>query len=296
MKAWAIDEDRMANGPDGLVPVGTLDCDDCCPPDPCDVTATELACRFVDLMPGGQMWDHEKGRVRERIAANEPASDGSCTSMVAHAAHVGMLLHEVIALGVRPMLREMHPATAYDTLDDWLDRYGWQHCYETACRDAALGDLTPLERAGACGPTYCPPNYDADLSRAVKRGIVIALHRISHGISRNVAGLNFALSALGASVSHQAPEPCTFSGGVTAPVEYGCHDVNLLVASDGSEELYAPGPEICDCGASFFGVAASAKHVCEGVATTVYPGVLAAHCIVHGLFLGQPNVTVHRAA
>lgn len=272
---------QLYAGIDGWVPKGVIESDDCCPPDICAVTAESLACNFINLLPNGPLWDvaKQKGLTCKGWCSSTCADD-DCGSLVTYAAFVGRRLHATIQDSLWPAIREASAYTAYDTMDEWLARLGWLDCYNGFCRDAALGELTPYEILGECGPQYCPPTFSEDFSRVYKRGVIVALWRMRHGFVRNLAGLNFILSSLYSKLefdtSYNPNDPMAKKCLILTPtVDFGekvtrspCPRTDQSVTdSSNLVQLYlTPG-----------------KGVCTGAPSRVYPLVLAAHCIVRSL-------------
>lgn len=187
----------MASGVDGAVQAGELPISGCCPPDPCSATVESIACNFINLLPSGPLWDEAKYRgISCGGWCSTTCQTDECISMVNYAAFIGRRLHAMLQENLWPAVREASPYTAFDTLDEWIERFNWRDCYMGTCRSVALGELTPYEIMGECGPEYCPPVFSNELSILYKRGIIIALHRLRLKPIRNLAALNFILSSL----------------------------------------------------------------------------------------------------
>lgn len=270
-------------GIDGLSPVGSPPSDDCCPPDICSITEDALACNFVNLLPRGPLWDREKQKAiscAKTWCDDQCPPDNECSSVVSYAAYVGRVLYAAINGALWPAIRESSPYTAYDTMDEWLTRLGWADCYNSNCRPRDLGKLSPYEIMGECGPQYCPPSFPDDLSLVYKRGVIVALWRMRHGIRRNIAGINFILEKLYAELipdpdyNPAFPEsrPClilrpTADFGAKIVPEACPRDDRSIAEQNKVVQLYlTPG-----------------HGVCVGAPDRVYPTVLAAHCIVRSL-------------
>lgn len=200
-------------GIDGLAPVGVLDRDGCCVPSLCNLDPCALVCNFVQALPTGPMWDRAKAETVSRYysctlasACGPTACPPSCATIVDHAVYTALRLYDGLLGALYPAIREASPYTAHDTLDSWLARLGWRDCYDCACRDGAVPGLSPIEiwgsidnTDGLCeGPICCPQEYSTALQCAVKRGTVIALHRLNLVPRKTVAAINFALAPLGA--------------------------------------------------------------------------------------------------
>jgi hypothetical protein len=262
--------------------------DQCCPPALCQITECDMACSFINLLPSGPLWDKPKAEALAYyqqggtcdLSLVPPAS--SCQSLVAYAVYMGRSLVSLLEGALAPALRESSPHTAVTTLDDWLDRLGWQDCYASQCREVLLGDLTPYEVMGECGPIFCPPPTPDELVCAVKRGIVIALTRTNMGVIKNLDGLNWIIEPLGAVLTplnvaecaNQPAGPCdtcerTFTlcnVGDTLPacnITETCHPVTVPPV----QAYIDTNP--CTSAA--------------GLPSRIWPGVIAAECIVRSL-------------
>jgi hypothetical protein len=199
----------MMTGIDGKQGVSVLKADGCCPPSLCQLDRAGLICNFVNQLPRGPLWDKAKFEAPQRYDANGEtiALANRPSSMADHAIYTAQRLIAVLFDAVWPSLRESNPATAYDTLDDWLLRLGWSDCFDCACRDPS-SELTPIE-------VIAP-------GRAVKHGIVLALTRLSNGIIFNLDAINFVIAPLGAKVEPKCwryieldPRRCNLDDGTT---------------------------------------------------------------------------------
>lgn len=217
-----------AAGIDGPVSVGILPRDGCCPPSLCNISLCGLACDFVHQLPRGPLWDKPKHLAMSYYQSAGCVIGGCaatiCNSLVSHAIYTAERLWSALMDGLWPAIRESDPFTAFDTVDDWLARLGWRNCFESACRDPKLGIKTPLEVMGLCGcAIYEPPTFPAELVLAVKIATLQSLARLNLGISPNLAAINFVIAPLGAVLTAQslsitdisAPGDC-----VTVPI--GC--------------------------------------------------------------------------
>jgi hypothetical protein len=196
-----------------------------------------------------------------------------------HAVYSGHKLHSLIRDVLWPVLRESNPATAYDSIDDWLDRLGWQDCFKCACDcvDADAGaTLPPYELLQPNGYTICcPDEAPAGLTLAVKRGVIIALYRLQHGIIANLDSINFVISSLGAKLTPDfaaMPDPC-------------CNQVFTICQT--SDAIPAVTPTDCNIQKSNDNPTVQAwwPLTCDGIGDNrrIYPGVLAAECIVRSI-------------
>lgn len=197
--------------------------------------------------------------------------------MANYAAFVGRRLHAMVQDNLWPALRESSPYTAYETLDDWVSKFNWRDCYMGTCRSPALGELTPYEIMGECGPQYCPPTFSDELSRLYKRGVVIALHRMRLKPARNLAALNFVLQYLYTEIvpdpnwepDDEHPYRCLLLRPTAdfAPAHTQLQCPPQAVTTDMMVKLFlSPGDGICVGGPS-----------------RVYPLTLAAFCIIRAL-------------
>lgn len=197
---------------DGCVSeVGALTSEGCCPIEPCMVDACTLMCSFVSLLPNGPLWDRAKVERMQRYA-NDPCgpaclpSPGECASVVDYAIYSGYQLDYLIKGPLWSALREASPETAVETLDSWLQMYGWVDSWESVCRDRRLGP-SPFECGiidpplDACDANFSPiyvPEIPLQLDLAVKRGIVRALSRLQMSPIKNLCGINWVIEPLGA--------------------------------------------------------------------------------------------------
>ena len=258
--------------------------DDCCPPDICEIDVCVLMCNFIQLLPDGPLWDRAKMQGMDKYRQDgcngitcAPPED-VCTSLVNYAAYAGRVLHNLLFTALWPALREADPRTAWLTLDDWLDRLGWQDCYASACRDPGLGALAPFEIEGDCGPVFCAgEGASASLTLAVKRGIVLALTRLAMQPTRNLSNMNWVIEPLGAVIK---PRP--------NPEDLACLDENECTEFPQFTLCTAPdkkidsAPSDGNCGFKPERIKASYDANCN-TASEIYPGVAAAFCIIVSL-------------
>jgi hypothetical protein len=280
---------NLVAGIDGLVPQGQLPDSGCCPPDICEISVESLACNIINILPNGPLWDKAKdaGIACHTNCApdcsptnpNSPSMADACGSLVAHATYSAKKLYMAIMGALWPSLREAQPHTAYDTMDEWLDRLGWVDCYNRYCRDPALGEMTPYEVIGECGIEPCPPVFGADLERIYKRGVINALWRMRHGMIFNLSAINFVLEPLYSELvldpkygTDPATPKCLVlrSTADFAPIviKEPCPRTpeTQLAASKMVQTYLSPG-----------------KGLCAGGPTRAYPMTLAAHCIVRSM-------------
>lgn len=216
-------------GIDGKVCQAALPRDNCCPPSLCQIDECGLICNLINTLPRGPLWDRAKIEALQAVSADCGGSlTLPCHSIVSHSVYAGKKLYNLLMDALWPALRESSPYSAYDTLDDWLVRLGWQDCFDCACRSPDIAGLSPLEviytgeitpTPGPCDGTMtigspdavCPPTlgdirhcftitYPDDLACAVKRATAIALHRLSMGVVKNVDSINFVIAELGARI------------------------------------------------------------------------------------------------
>lgn len=272
-------------GADGLVEATTLDRDDCCPPALCEIDPCGLICNFVKLLPSGPLWDEPKRAALDKYQGDcgdtenyQPDVFTPCTSVVVHSVYVGMKLRMLLSEALWPSLREADPSTAYQTMEDWLERLGWLDCYEGACRDPDLGPRTPYEIQTQCGNLFCDLPMPDDLRAAYLHALVLALNRLRMGIIRNLASINWVIEPLRAELivtpgSSATGCPLGFTLRpltTTLPgwVEMSCPLTQAEIDIINSEipASYTPGP-------------------CNGVPVPgpIWPGLMSAECIIRSL-------------
>lgn len=295
----------------------------CCPPPLCgnDLCCTFVA--FFNLLPSGPMWDYWKNIAISYFESDaDPAEcplvqDPNCPSLILHSIYTVLKLRNVVHNALWPAFRESNPYTAITTLDYHLSRLQWEDCYNQHCRSASLGTLSPLEIMTVCGPTFCPPNYPPELENALKHAIVVSLSRANMGVIKNLCGLNWIIAPLGVELvpiylpppGEPPPEDC-----VDPPDPVPLFPEQTLPCDDVTDEpCYAEPTANCDphnCGNTAFELRPTQDwlpglgtgDVCEqlpppqipaswdwgcdkpaGLPDTVWPGVLAAECIIRSL-------------
>jgi hypothetical protein len=234
------------------------------------------------------------------IACNAPVV---CSSLVDHAIYSAKKLYNALFDNLVPALRESNPYTAFDTLDDWIERLGWQNCYACACRDVLASDMAPIAILNECGEPYCCPlPFSGDLLCAVKRGVVIALSRAQMLGVRNLASLNYVIAPLGATIHARCEGAANLlmgcgpycGGDCKTPILMVCPSRNDLCAC---EKLECPrSTDMPLPGTTSLGyVKAPCSRMIQayyepcmmtdpvGLPAKVWPGVLAAECIVRSL-------------
>lgn len=265
--------------------------DECCSPpicyDPC-----QAACRLVSSLPSGPMWDTQKQRAMDRLRTQQTGFDlcsplvdcdtPTCGSLIDYAVFLAQFLSSMIEGSLWTSNRESNPFTARDTVLDWQKRLGWEECFRSSCRSTHQGEITPYEIPGPDGPIYCPPRLPDALECALQSGIVKALARLRLGTIANLDGINWAIEPLGAQLKVYSPGVDEF-GDVCE--EQDCCGVRLTVCPiDGMIDSCSPG--LCtDPPAGR--IPACVDRSCTGEigqSSVVWPGVIAAECIVRSFF------------
>lgn len=285
---------------------GAISFDDCCPLPLGQIDACALACSFVNLLPSGPMWDRAKAQMLDYYRQGNPqnacdftcpAPELECQSVVAYAVYLSKVFLNIINGALWPALRESDPSTAVTTLDDWLARLGWQDCYKTACRDVLLGDLTPYEIQGVCGPVFCPVDTPPELECAVKRGIAQALTRANMGGIKNLCWMNWVIEPLGASLAPKNVSACTvnYPGKPCMP----CDGPQFTICNVGTtlprcKEDLSPGGNSAEADNISAVIRLRDCDKAAGMPSEIWPGVIAAECIVRSLLpVTCPN-NIHR--
>lgn len=278
----------MPLGADGCVESAVLPDTDCCPPPLCGGDLCGMFCSFISALPSGPMWDYWKQRAMSLLSGQpecDPSVLAGCPSLVSHAIYTVVKLQDMVHNTLWPALRESNPYTAQTTLDDWLQRLEWEDCYNQHCRSVLLGDLTPVEIQGQCGPIFCAPDFPDELVCAVKRATVIALTRAQMGVIKNLCGLNWIIEPLGAQII--ALEPVVTPINPDACVSKCPADVRFQICqtSDFIPGCYDPVQGVCD-GGPRPQVQAYWDRGCDvpaGLPPIIWPAVLVAECIVRSL-------------
>jgi len=264
---------------------------ECCTHSLCDIDPCKLVCTFVDLLPTGPLWDKPKRQVLERF--QEKCIDDVlippclyveelCSSIVVHSVYTALRLYDVLLNSAYPALQESDPLTAYVTLDDWLDKLGWINCFEGNCRDPDLGFLTPLEVTDGCGPIACSPDYPDDLVCAVKHAILVALTRLDIGVLSRVETINWVIEPLGARIQ------VTPNTEGLCPLQY-----DIIATGDTISECPRPA---CNYRPVAMIQAYFEPNLCylTGLPDKIYPGVLAAECIVRSMLQRCDKIQINR--
>jgi hypothetical protein len=268
----------------------------CCAPPLC---GNDLCCTFVNffqLLPSGPLWDHWKRKAIEYFQVSDDVSqcplvkDPNCPSLILHSIYTVLKLRSYVHGPLWVALRESNPYTAITTIDNHLEQLKWEDCYLQHCRAVLLGDITPYEIHTECGPVFCPPGFSDELLCAIKRNIAIALTRAQMGVIKNLCGLNWVIEPLGAKLTAKYPphpdqspplnplEPCdspcdrseiAFEICYTQDWIYGCDDGDVCTTQELPPKIQAYWDRACDTAA--------------GLPARIWPGVLAAECIVRSM-------------
>ena len=289
----------------------------CCPPPLC---GNDLCCVFVaffNLLPSGPLWDYWKeAAISYFQRSDDPAEcpllkNPQCPSLVLHAIYTVLRLRSVVHGGLWVAFRESNPYTAITTLDYHLQRLQWEDCYNQHCRSVLLGELTPLEVMGECGPIFCPPDYPPELECAVKRNVAIALTRANMGVIKNLCGINWIIEPLGAEIRPVYPVPCVDppdpvplypeqdvpcveTSDEEIDKERRCIDCDPSVCGDAAFEVChtrdwlhgCPSGDVCETLVPLPKIPAYWDWGCDrpaGLPERVWPAVLAAECIVRSM-------------
>jgi hypothetical protein len=294
---------------DGCLPCAHPEDVNCCPPPLC---GNDLCCTFVNffqLLPSGPMWDHWKRKAIDWFQNNEddPATcplitDPNCPSLMLHSIYTVLKLRNVVHNALWPAFRESSPYTATTTLDWHLQKLGWEDCYAQHCRSLVVGELTPLEVWTECGPQFCPPDYPPELEGAVKRNIAIALQRIQMGVIKNLCGLNWIIDPLGAELKPiyklTDDNPCAYL--CTDKPEYTIGAKQTWIEGQQNSQQWMEGTgsgDICEMHLPRPHIPAYWDRGCDkpaGLPDRVWPGVLAAECIVRSILPPACPNNIHR--
>jgi hypothetical protein len=294
---------------DGCQDSFALEQSDCCAPPLC---GNDLCCTFVafmNLLPSGPLWDFWKNAAISYFESHDdPANcplirDPACPSIVLHAIYAVLRLRGYVHNALWPALRESNPYTAVTTLDAHLAKLQWEDCYLQHCRSVLLGDITPYEVITDCGPVFCPGTFPDDLACAVKRNIAIALTRANMGIIKNICSINWVIQPLGAEIKPRMPyaadppppvdtaakcySPCSNR---SAPVEFDiCNTRDWLEGCNNGD--------VCDTLRPLPKIQAYWDRGCDkpaGLPDRIWPGVLAAECIVRSMMPTSCPSNIHR--
>jgi hypothetical protein len=289
-------------GADGAQEVGELPYTGCCPTlciDECN-----MMCNFVDLLPSGPLWDVPKsqaiaffrggGEGVPNCTEALPPEQYDCGSMVHYATYLARVLLHLISTSLWPALRESDPTTAVTTLDEWLARLGWQDCFQAFCVGGTLNATNPFLVQGPCGLIPYPVPVPPELELAVKRGIVKALSRLLMGTRRTLDTLNWIIEPLGAEIAPRGnPPPCD----ANYPGKPRCYGIEFEICNRGDviEAVETDLTLRCRTTPTYID---AFFHPEEGtppeVPGTIWPGVLAAECIVRSLFSKPEQAMIFR--
>lgn len=297
---------NLVLGVDGFRAAYELAGDGCCP-DPLCLSFCSTVCAFVDILPSGPMWDHDKAEVLNQYQTNpeynfcvipDCIEIEPCRSMVTYSIYGARLLHDMVSNILWPSIREANPATVVSTLDDWLDRMGWEDCYRQYCRPIYMAELSPYLFDDGCGPAFCEAPYSNDFECALKHAILQSLTRASRGIIKNLDGINWVIAPLGAVLRPRTPYPgyvqdyldgdCALAPDEGPPCY--CQEVTLEICNVG--ETLPRCPEVGDqCGKVNRTIPARQRYACGEVELMIYPAVIAAECIVRSILTKKcPNI------
>lgn len=192
---------KVVTGIDGTQEILVLPTQ-CCPPSICQIDKCALACIFISLLPSGPMWDRAKANAMQSYGLCDADSgavtvckpQSNCTSLVAHSIYTAYRLADVLGNGLAVSLREANPYTAFDTMDDWLDRLGWIDCFK--CRSCDQTKPSPYDNVTECGLVFCDLTAPFELSNATKHAIITSLSRLQMGLIRNMGNINFIIEPL----------------------------------------------------------------------------------------------------
>jgi hypothetical protein len=284
---------------DGCQPCVELDDVGCCPPPLC---GNDLCCTFVaffNLLPSGPLWDFWKAKAISYFqTSDDPAAcpllaDPQCPSLVLHSIYVVLKLKGLVHGALWPAFRESNPYTAITTLDNHLERLQWEDCYNQHCRSVLNDELTPLEIWTECGPLFCPPNYPPELEAALKRAVAIALNRANMGVIKTLCGLNWIIESLGAELKpiyvYTSDNPCALM----------CTDNPQFELSPKQDWIEGVGSgDVCETQLPLPHVPAYWDLDCDrpaGLPERIWPGVLAAECIIRSLMLPSCPTNITRS-
>ena len=163
----------------------------CCPPTICNIDPCDFICQFVNgILPSGPMWDEAKrdgiiqvtAEFQARTACDDICYPTVCLTLVDHAIYSARKLWSYLKMFLEPVAQEASPFTAVQSLDFWLDSLGWNDCL--ACEgEPSIADML----------TQAPE----ELRIAVKRGIAIALARMTFRPIATVDAINWIIQELG---------------------------------------------------------------------------------------------------
>lgn len=258
----------------------------CCTPSLCTIDPCTLICNFINILPSGPLWDREKALVLSKYGAgtvciDEPRKIGSCASVVDHAVYTALKFYDVLRNGLYPAIRESNPLTAFDTMDDWLDRLNWKSCLDNSCQMPAVNGLLPTQMSGPCGTCVIELDYEDCLVHSLKHATIVALTRLQFGGIKNLCFINNVIEPLGAVVFP------------TVGSEENCATYTLAPTR---EEF--PIWHKLDCLPQAGGTCLAYHEPNKGARTPlpdkVFPGLIAAECIVRSMLPQSTCIEFYR--
>jgi len=274
-------------GIDGMTPRGTIKGDGCCPPSFADLDACEIASSYIGLLPDGPLWDRPKFEAAMMIRDGQTCSacwkEDHCPTMVDYAINIGEQLFVALSTALWPSFREADPFKAATSVEDWLDRFGWANCFESDCRPASLGEVTPVEYMTDCGPVRVNITYSPAVKLAYESALVKSLERLSLGIIKNIAAINFVIEPLKVRI-------------VPVPVDDPCNAEELSIRLEKTSDFFE-GINLEPCGKPTPIRAYVDRDVYRLPAELpkyIWPGHLAAECIVRSLLSHVSRLRVIR--
>ena len=295
---------RLKLGADGFVPRPTLKGSGACCPDPLCLPTCDIICSFVELLPTGPMWDRAKQETTAYFSGGgdyDPCdvvcTTCPCPTLVSYAVYGARLLHDMASNVLWPAIRESDPKTAITTLDDWLDRYGWQDCYRNTCVGQFASALSPYAVADGCGgKSYCAVDFPPAFELALKHAILQCLVRAQNGVIKNLDGINWVIEPLRSILRPRMPWPEGYAkklaGDCEEPDGPECYcDEALFELCNVGDTIPAAPSLASQCNAAETTVASLQLFKCGDVDTMLYPNVIAAECIVRALMPRKcPNI------
>jgi hypothetical protein len=159
-----------------------------------------------------------------------------------------------------------------------------------------LAKFSPYEhQIEDCKETeYCPTAFPVDFENAMKHAIIMALTRAQRGFIRNLDGFNWVIAPLGAQVvpgPYPADVQAYLDGPPAAHPPCFCGELVISMQSTGATLPGAP-TAASFCGDPPAAVAAQQPYLdCDGNTVLLYPGVIAAECIVRSFLPSVcPNI------
>jgi len=180
-------------GIDGKVLATELSGNDaCCPPTICNIIPCDFICQFVNgILPSGPMWDEAKRdgviQITEAFTLRQTCDDNICyptvcVTLVDHAIYAARKLWSYLKMFLEPVAQEASPFTAVQSLDFWLASLGWDDCLACEGEPSIANMLAEAPE---------------ELVLAVRRGIAIALARMTLRPIATVDAINWIIGELG---------------------------------------------------------------------------------------------------